>query len=178
VPGQLQREIQQGKPFARVEVEAFLNLLRSTDRLLRGLVDLLRPRQLSPAQYNVLRILRGAGDAGLSCGAVAERLVAHDPDVTRLLDRLEAAGHVQRARDRRDRRVVTARITASGLELLAELDPEVSALHARQLGHLGPARLRRLVALLELARTPPGDGPEATRRTSRATQRPRPAQRR
>src|SRR5918992_748846 len=125
----LRTEIHQTKPFASLEEEAFLNLQRTGDALLHGLEAALKPVGLSPSQYNVLRILRGAEAEGLACREVAERMVTRDPDITRLLDRLEARGLVIRARDREDRRVITVRITPEGLRLLQELDAPV-AVHA------------------------------------------------
>ena len=111
-----------------------------------------RPHALSQPQYNVLRILRGAGPAGLPSGEVGDRMVARDPDVTRLLDRMEARGLVARARDQADRRVVVARLTEAGRRLVDALDAPVQAMHARQLGHLSGAELHALSALLERAR--------------------------
>lgn len=145
-------EIQQRVPFAGPEVEAYLNLQRTADLLRREAVELLKPHGLSPTGYNVLRILRGAGAEGLPCSAVSERLVAHDPDVTRLADRLAEAGLLSRDRRARDRRVVILRITPAGLALLARLDPQTVALHRRQLSHLGESGLDSLIRLLEQAR--------------------------
>ena len=147
-------EIQQRVPFAGPEVEAFLNLQRTADRLRREAVDLLRPYGLSPTGYNVLRILRGAGTEGLPCSEVSNRLVAHDPDVTRLADRLAEAGRLTRERRSRDRRVVVLRITPDGLALLDQVDPQTVALHRRQLSHLGESSLDSLIHLLEQARSP------------------------
>jgi DNA-binding MarR family transcriptional regulator len=148
----LQTEIQQTKPFERLEEEAFLNLQRTTEALLHELEAGLKPAGLSPSQYNVLRILRGAGAEGLACGDIAARMVARHPDITRLLDRLEARGLVRRARDRADRWVMTVRITAEGLHCLQALDAPVAELLRRQLGHLGERRLRTLSELLQVAR--------------------------
>lgn len=149
--GQLAREIQQGKRLT-VHSEVFLNAIRTADALIRGESNLLKPHGLTSAQYNVLRILRGAGPDGLRCADVSERLVTRDPDVTRLLDRLEAAGLVSRARNDRDRRVITAALTSAGAALLAELDDPIDQLHRTQLGHMPQATLRQLSALLEEAR--------------------------
>jgi DNA-binding MarR family transcriptional regulator len=145
-----------------LEAEAFVSLLKTTDALARGHNELLKAAGLSVAQYNVLRILRGAsatGDTGpgLRCAEVGDRLITRDPDVTRLLDRLEKSGLIVRARSEEDRRVVTTRITQKGLELLAELDEPVEALHKRQLGHLTPGTLRALCGLLEDARSAVGE---------------------
>ena len=150
--GKLQHEIRQTKPFQTLEEEAYLNLERTADVLARLELETLKAEGLSGAQYNVLRILRGAGPAGLPCGEIAARMVTRDPDVTRLLDRLETRGLAQRARDERDRRVVTVRISAGGLRILKKLDRPVLKAHRRQLGHLKQPELRRLIALLEKAR--------------------------
>ena len=150
--GRLQSEIRQTRPFKCVEEEAFLNLVRTVEVLGRGIAEVLKDAGLSPTQYNVLRILRGAGSAGHACCEIGERLLTHDPDITRLLDRLEERGLVSRTRDERDRRVVTTRITDEGLRLLSELDAPMTQTHVGQLGHLGPERLQSLIELLEQAR--------------------------
>ena len=134
------------------EEAAFLDLLRTTDMLSRGLVTILKPEDLSSTQYNVLRILRGARE-GLPCGEIAKRMITRDPDVTRLLDRLEKRGLISRSREARDRRTVMARITGAGLKLLARLDEPLQAAHRKQLGHLARGRLRLLTDLLREARS-------------------------
>ena len=135
-----------------LEEAAFLDLLRTTDMLSRGLVTILKPEDLSSTQYNILRILRGAPE-GLPCGEIAKRMITRDPDITRLLDRLEKRGLISRSREARDRRTVMARIIGAGLQLLARLDETVQAAHRKQLGHLGPVRLRLLTGLLREARS-------------------------
>ena len=150
--GRLQGELQMKKPFASAAEEAYLNLQRTANALQQRLMETLRPFELTPTQYNVLRILRGAGGEPLTCGQVGERMVTREPDVTRLLDRLEKRHLVSRSRDSRDRRVVTARITAQGLEVLSGLDDPVHDLHTAQLGHLSEADLERLIDLLEKSR--------------------------
>jgi DNA-binding MarR family transcriptional regulator len=134
------------------EEAAFLDLLRTTDVLSRGLVRVLKSEALSPTQYNVLRILRGS-PKGLPCGEIANRMITRDPDVTRLLDRLEKRGLISRCREASDRRTVTAQISAEGLKLLARLDEPVWAAHRRQLGHLGQKRLQALTELLRVSRS-------------------------
>jgi DNA-binding MarR family transcriptional regulator len=134
------------------EEAAFLDLLRTTDILSRGPAKVLRSEGLSATQYNVLRILRGAA-GGLACGEIASRMITRDPDVTRLLDRLEKLGLISRWRETKDRRTVMARITPEGLALLVRLDEPVEAAHRKQLGHLGRERLRTLAELLSLARS-------------------------
>jgi DNA-binding MarR family transcriptional regulator len=133
------------------EETAFLDLLRTTDLLSRSLTHLLKVVDISANQYNVLRILRGAPE-GLPCGEIANRMITRDPDVTRLLDRLEKRGLVVRSRESKDRRLVLTRITPEGLELLARLDVPVRDAHFRQLGHLGAKRLRALTDLLGVCR--------------------------
>ena len=154
--GRIRKEIRQKKSFRRVEDEAFVNLLRTADALMQGVAATLKPAGLSPAQYNVLRILRGAGAHGLACREIGERMIAKDPDITRLLDRLEERDLISRSRDRADRRVITTRITDTGLRILKELDKPIEELHVKQLGHLGDQRLRSLVDLLEAARARTG----------------------
>ena len=148
----LQKEIKQRKPFASLEQEVVLNVMRTAGALRQGTTELLKPYDLSAPQYNVLRILRGAGDEGLPCSEVGDRLVSRDPDVTRLLDRLEKRGLIERGRSEADRRVVTATITKKGVELTNELDTPVTEMHADQLGHMKKKELKKLVALLEKAR--------------------------
>jgi DNA-binding MarR family transcriptional regulator len=132
--------------------EAFLNVLKTADVLQNELAGVLKPGELSPTQYNVLRILRGAGAGGMPCGHIAGRMLSHDPDITRLLDRLESRALIERFRDKADRRVVRAQITAAGKKLLGRLDEPVMALHERQLGHLGARDLKMLAGLLGRAR--------------------------
>ena len=140
-----------GRRHACPEEAAFLDLLRTTDMLARGVAHLLKTEDLSATQYNVLRILRGAPD-GLPCGEIANRMITRDPDITRLLDRLEKRGLISRCRETKDRRMVMTRIMPEGLKLLARLDEPVQEGHRRQLGHLGRERLRALSELLLAAR--------------------------
>jgi DNA-binding MarR family transcriptional regulator len=148
----LQEELKQSKPFATLEQEALLSIERTAAILSHAVADALRPYGITPTQYNVLRILRGAGEQGLCRNEVRDRLVAQVPDVTRLLDRMEEMGFVDRERAADDRRMVYTRITRKGIQLLARLDEPVARLHQRQLGHLGSAKLRTLVRLLAEAR--------------------------
>jgi|SRR5207248_299973 len=148
----IQAEIKQVKPFSSLEEEALLSLQRTADQLQWRIFELLKPYGVSPTQYNALRILRGAKEQGRSCSEIADRMINRDPDVTRLIDRLERRGLVQRAREKKDRRVVTARITSAGLELLKELDRPVEEFNRKMLGHLGEQKLKRLIKLLEVAR--------------------------
>lgn len=147
--GKLQAEIRQRKPFVSLEEETYLNLVRTADALTRELELVLQPHGITTTQYNVLRILRGAGADGATCSAISDRLLAFDPDVTRLLDRMEKAGLVQRTRSVTDRRVVLTTITPTGLELLARLDAPLDQLVKQQFKALSRARLTQLIADLE-----------------------------
>ncbi len=134
------------------EESAFLDLLRTCDLLSRGPAQILKAQDLSATQYNVLRILRGSPN-GLACGEIADRMITRDPDITRLLDRLEKRRLVSRCRESKDRRMVKVRITSEGLKLLTLLDEPVQQAHRKQLGHLGRERLQALTELLQAART-------------------------
>jgi DNA-binding MarR family transcriptional regulator len=136
---------------ACLEETTFLELCRTTDMLSRRIAGVLKAEDLSSNQYNVLRILRGAPE-GLPCGEIGNRMITRDPDITRLLDRLEKRELISRSRETRDRRMVMARISPDGLELLARMDEPVRAMHRSQLGHLGRERLLALTELLQLAR--------------------------
>jgi DNA-binding MarR family transcriptional regulator len=137
------------------EEDAFLDLLRTTDLLSRGPAQVLKTEDLSATQYNVLRILRGSPQ-GLPCGEIASRMITRDPDITRLLDRLEKRALISRSRETKDRRTVLARITPDGLKVLARLDEPVEQAHRKQLGHVGRERLHALAELLEAARAKVG----------------------
>jgi DNA-binding MarR family transcriptional regulator len=130
---------------------AYLELLRTADMLSRNLSGLLKTEDLSSTQYNVLRILRGAPE-GLPCGEIGNRMITRDPDITRLLDRLEKRGLISRHRETKDRRMVMARITPDGIKLLSRMDAPVREGHRAQLGHLGRERLKALTGLLQVAR--------------------------
>ena len=133
------------------EENAFLDLLRTVEALSHPLAQLLKAHDLSLTQYNVLRILRGAPE-GLPCTEVANRMITREPDITRLMDRLEKRGWIGRTRDAKDRRVVVARITPQGLEALAALDGPVQQIHRRSLGRLGAERLGLLSEILAACR--------------------------
>jgi DNA-binding MarR family transcriptional regulator len=152
MPQRLRDEIKQTKPFGSLEQEALLSIARTAAVLDHAMGEELKAHGVTPTQFNVLRILRGAGAAGLSRQDVRERMISPVADCTRLLDRLEEMGLVTRERDAGDRRVVTTRITPAGLRLLADLDEPVAAFHRRQLGHMDADSLRTLVDLLAVAR--------------------------
>jgi DNA-binding MarR family transcriptional regulator len=140
--------------FDSPEQEAFLNLWRTYDRL-RALEDeLFAGFDLTPQLYNLLRLLKAARPEPVPTLALADRLVSRAPDVTRMLDKLEARGLVSRVRSAEDRRSVLVEITDAGLALLARIAAPLRACHARQLGHLPPADLERLTELLKAARAP------------------------
>jgi DNA-binding MarR family transcriptional regulator len=143
--------------FDSLEQEVFLNLWRTYDRLRALEEELFGRHDLTPQQYNALRLLRAAQPGSLPTLALASRLVSRAPDITRLLDRLEERGLVRRDRPSDNRRVVQVSITEGGLALLRELAGPLRACHARQLGHLSPAQLRALANLLRQARCPHED---------------------
>jgi DNA-binding MarR family transcriptional regulator len=139
-------EIHQTRAFATIEEELLVSLLRTTDVLHERFEAMIRPFNISMTQYNVLRILRGAEPGGRTCGEIGERMIAREPDVTRLLERLEKAGLIRRTRDSKDRRVVVTRITNSGLKLLDELEPKLRELD----GLLKPMGERKIASTLKL----------------------------
>jgi DNA-binding MarR family transcriptional regulator len=140
------------RPAVSLENRIFVALLQAADALAQEAEQLLKAAGLTGAQYNVLRILRGAEPEGLACRAIGDRMISHDPDMTRLLDRMEKRGLITRARQTDDRRVVKTRITAPGLSLLRTLDQPVHDLHKRQFRHMPAARLKILSDLLEEVR--------------------------
>ena len=150
--GRLKAEIKQTKPFASLKTEAILNVQRTGDEFTRATTEALKPANISPTQYNALRILQGAGKNGWTCSEIAERMVTRDPDITRLVDRLEDRGLVQRVRSEEDRRVVNVRITAKGSKTLADLEPVVAQLEKNLLANFSEERLKLLINLLEDAR--------------------------
>jgi DNA-binding MarR family transcriptional regulator len=156
----LRDEIQQTRPFDSAGQEAFLSLARTAAVLSHETERELARLGLTPTQYNALRILRGAGEAGLCGTEIRDRMIAQVPDVTRLLDRLDERGLVQRRRERANRRFVRARITDAGLRLLEETDPVMRELHQRQFGHMSDAQLNALVELTRLARMPGQANPD------------------
>ena len=139
-------------PAISLENRIFVALLQAADTLGQEAEQLLKASGLTGAQYNVLRILRGAEPQGLPCQAIGDRMISHDPDMTRLLDRMEKRGFITRARQTDDRRVVKTRITPQALSLLKTLDQPIRELHKRQFRHMSLARLKTLLSLLEEVR--------------------------
>jgi DNA-binding MarR family transcriptional regulator len=156
----MKRSVKSPAAAPALEAQAFVSLLRSADFLARDVEALLKPFALSAAQYNILRILRGAGPEGLACREIGCRLISRDPDITRLLDRMDSRGLIVRARETKDRRVVKTRITAEGLRILAELERPVAGLHRRQFRHFPAKKLRELSRLLDQIRQQVEAAPE------------------
>jgi DNA-binding MarR family transcriptional regulator len=127
------------------EERVFIAVLRAADRFERQAAEMLKQYGLTPTQYNALRILRGGEPGGLACREIGERMISHDPDITRLLDRLKRRGLISRRRERKDRRVIKTFITSAGLELLEVLDQPVENFHRQLLGHVSRKRLHSLV---------------------------------
>lgn len=150
--GRIQAELKQTRPIGSLEEEAYLNVVRTSNALSQGIGELLRSHDLTQAQYNVLRILRGAGEGGLNASDIAGRMISRDPDVTRLVDRLEKRGVVDRWRCSEDRRVVWTRISQAGLDLINPIDAPLNELHRRLLSHMSQEKLQTLIELLEEAR--------------------------
>jgi MarR family transcriptional regulator, organic hydroperoxide resistance regulator len=152
VAGKILKELQQSKPFHHIEEEVFLNVQRTADAMMQEVLDVLRPFALSMTQYNVLRILRGAGTAGATCKDIASRMITRDPDITRMLDRLERRGLLTRSRAKEDRRFVSIRITPEGLTLLKELDTPIEEKQVALMRHMSHGQLGDDVELLEQIR--------------------------
>ncbi|PYE50545.1 MarR family winged helix-turn-helix transcriptional regulator [Deinococcus yavapaiensis] len=144
----LRDEIQQHQPFRSLEEEAALNLFRTTQLLADRGEAFYREHGLTPTQYNVLRILRGAGDGGLGRNEIRERLLSRMPDVTRLLDKMEDMELVRRVRSTTDRRCVPTALTEKGRALVDAMDEPVAAMHREQFGHLTPGQLHTLVEIM------------------------------
>jgi DNA-binding MarR family transcriptional regulator len=148
----LKLEILQERPFASLEEETLLNLLRTSDGLSRALQLKTRPWNITSTQYNVLRILRGAQPDGLTCSAIGSRMINAEPDITRLLARLKRLKLIRQQRDPHDRRVLWTQISEAGLALLKEMDPMMLSFPSELLGHLSREQLTELIRLLELVR--------------------------
>jgi DNA-binding MarR family transcriptional regulator len=148
----LKEEIAQQRPFASVEEEAVLNLMRTSDCINRAFQRRTRHWGVTSTQYNVLRILRGAHPQGLTCSAIGDRMITAVPDITRLLARMKALKLIRQQRDKHDRRVVWTQISPAGLDLLGKMDDEISRMPRELLSHLKGDDLAEFIRLLELAR--------------------------
>lgn len=148
----LQDELKQSRPFATIEQEATLNVVRTGAMLTDMFEQVLKPYGLSAAQYNVLRILRGAEPEGLCRNEIRDRMITRMPDMTRLLDRMEDAGLVTRTRQRTDRRLVRTELTERARELLDEIEPRMLEEHRNRLGSMSREDLRRIIELLTAVR--------------------------
>jgi DNA-binding MarR family transcriptional regulator len=160
----IQREIKQNRPFASATQEAAIALMRTADLVRRLLGKVVEQSDITLQQYNVLRILRGAGEAGLPTLEIAERMIEQTPGITRLIDRLESKQLVLRIRCETDRRQVFCHITADGLSLLAKLDQPIRDVEEASLGTLTERQLEQLLSLLDKTR----NGLHATLSTWRA----------
>jgi DNA-binding MarR family transcriptional regulator len=149
----IRTEIKQERPFVTLTAEAVVSLLRTGDLVRRAVAAVVEPHGVTVQQYNVLRILRGAGREGLPTLEIAERMVEQTPGITRLLDRLETKGLVTRERCRTDRRQVFCHIAAAGLELLAKIDQPLRDAESAALSTLNDRQLAQLINLLDLTRT-------------------------
>ena len=149
----LQKELQQSRPFGSRGQESVIAVLRTADLLRRRLSRVSEPHGVTFQQYNVLRILRGAGEAGLPTLEIGERMVEQTPGVTRLLNRLEAKGLAARSRGESDHRQVICRLTPEGRQLLGRLDPEMEGAAEAGVAMLLPEDETRLLALLSAIRT-------------------------
>ena len=152
MPTSLREELRQAKPFGSIAQEAAISVSRTSALLDHAIAEFLKSREITVTQYNVLRILRGAGTDGLCRAEVMERMIAKVPDATRLLDRLEESGLIVRSRGTADRRFVTTRITDAGLVLLDELDAPMLDLHHAHFALLNEADVRTLIDLLARVR--------------------------
>jgi DNA-binding MarR family transcriptional regulator len=152
MPSTLREELKQNKPFSSLEQEALLSVVRTSADLMDRFELFLRPYAITSTQYNVLRILRGAEPEGLCRNELRDRMLTRMPDVTRLLDRMEEAGLVERTRDTEDRRMVTSRITKKALQLLTTLDPLVAENEKRFFSDISQDQIQTLIDVLDAIR--------------------------
>lgn len=150
----LRDDIKQAKPFKSLYEETDLNIVRTAYVLIDAFENAIKSYGITATQYNVLRILRGAGEKGLCRNDVRDRLLNRMPDATRLLDRMEKGGLISRSRDSEDRRLVTTRLTRKGKQLVDQLDPLVARQHKARLGHMSEKQLTALNTLLTQVRNP------------------------
>ena len=155
MPSTLREEIKQNKPFISIEQEALLSVVRTSAQLMDKFEIFLRPYAITATQYNVLRILRGAEPKGLCRNDLRDRMLTRMPDVTRLLDRMEEAGLVERTRDTEDRRMVTSRISKQASELLATLDPLVAENEKHFFSGISRDQIESLIDVLNVVRNAP-----------------------
>jgi DNA-binding MarR family transcriptional regulator len=156
--------IDESCPITHLEDRLFVAILKVADSLSQEAEQLFKSTGLTGAQYNVLRILRGAEPEGLLCRGIGERMISRDPDITRLLDRMEGHNLITRERQKEDRRVIKTRITSEGLKLLKKLDRPVHELHKGQFRHLAQSRLKQLTELLiEVEKREPSDRSQASK---------------
>jgi DNA-binding MarR family transcriptional regulator len=160
-PSRIQEEIAQRRPFASSRQECLVGLLRTSDVVRRRLSAVIEPEGLTLQQYNVLRILRGAGPAGLPTLEIADRMLERAPGITRLLERLERKEVISRRRSASDQRQVVCRVTRRGLKLLSKLDGPIDEANATSLGDLGCEEVEQLILLLDGVRreAPPASNP-------------------
>jgi DNA-binding MarR family transcriptional regulator len=151
----LHEELGEPQPFQVPEQEAYLHLVRTHALLSDEVAELFKQHHLSQPLYNVLKVVARVGSAGMPSQSIAQYMVARDPDITRLVDRLQKDGSIERERDERDRRIVRVRVTQSGLDAIETLDPLIWKLHQQQLGHLNQEQLELLNQLLVAARLKP-----------------------
>ena len=145
--------LKQNRPFVSLEQEVYLSILRTASELSYAVDQFFRPFDITPSQYNVLRILRGAGTDGLCRNEISERMVTATPDMTRLLDRMEKAGWVTRERAEEDRRQVSTHITKPGMELLARLETPIRDFVARLFAGAAVSDLKTVVKVNDQIRT-------------------------
>jgi DNA-binding MarR family transcriptional regulator len=153
MPTALHDEVPHKKPSKSLDEEALVSIARTAALFREYIERLLAPHGLSMTQYNVLRILRGAGPKGLCRNEIGQRLISRMPDVSRLLDRMEQAGLVRRVRGTEDRRLVNTRLTEQGRTLVNDLDPIVAKSQSERLAHMTQDQLRTLIDLLSLVRS-------------------------
>ena len=146
---ELPKELKQTKPLSSLEEAAYLWLMTTTEKLKAETAEVFKQKDLTASQYNVLRILRGAGAEGMCGREIGDRMITKDSDITRMLDRLESRGLIRRERQTDDRRFVLAFISDQGLATLAELDKPIVEWHKRRLGHLSESELKKMIGLLK-----------------------------
>ena len=148
----LKDEIKQGKPFSSTAQEAILNIIKTADKLDNIITEFLKDYNLTSAQYNVLRILKGSGKNGWNCSEISSRMIKKDSDITRLLDRLEKPGFLKRVPDANDRRSIRCHITTKGIKLVDKITPFLKQNHDKFQNKIGSKKLKELIHILEQIR--------------------------